>query len=100
MGKKVIALGLALVLLCGMLAGCGAQKKETAAASGGNVIKVGFAGPLSGASGQVGASCYNGALMAFNERKAELEEKSGCTSGCKGCDAEGRSDPRGTEEGV
>ena len=79
MGKKVIALGLALVLLCGMLAGCGAQKKETAAASGGNVIKVGFAGPLSGASGQVGASCYNGALMAFNERKAELEEKSGCT---------------------
>ena len=79
MGKKVIALGLALVLLCGMLAGCGAQKKETAAASGGTVIKVGFAGPLSGASGQVGASCYNGALMAFNERKAELEEKSGCT---------------------
>ena len=77
MGKKVIALILALVLPVFLLAGCGAQK-ETSAGSG-NVIKVGFAGPLSGASGQVGASCYNGALMAFNERKAELEEKSGCT---------------------
>ena len=77
MGKKVIALILALVLPVFLLAGCGAQKETTAGS--GNVIKVGFAGPLSGASGQVGASCYNGALMAFNERKAELEEKSGCT---------------------
>ena len=54
MVKKVIALGLALVLLVCMLAGCGAQK-ETSAGSG-NVIKVGFAGPLSGASGQASAS--------------------------------------------
>ncbi len=52
MGKKVIALILALVLpvFCWRAA---ARRRETSAGSG-NVIKVGFAGPLSGASGQVG----------------------------------------------
>ena len=78
MGKKVLAVMLALLLMCSLFMACAGGGGQSGA-SGAKVIKVGFAGPLSGASGQVGASCYNGALMAFNERKAELEERSGCT---------------------
>lgn len=95
MYKRMLSLVLTVILVCTMFSACTGgntantpsdSTSENASAdtpvpstSGSNVIKVGFAGPLSGASGQVGASCYNGALMAFNEMKDELEQASGCT---------------------
>lgn len=67
--KKMICLALSCALLMTSLAGCGASTSASsgASSSGGETIKIGYFGPLTGGTAQAGQAALNGAQIAVNE---------------------------------
>jgi len=67
--KKIIALLLAVLMVCSMAA-CGAKEEAPAAESGANVYKLGGVGPLTGGAAIYGNAAKNGAEIAVEEINA------------------------------
>lgn len=74
MKKKVFGLFMAVVMVVGVLAGCGSNSSGSASttssgssSSGKNAIKIGGIGPISGSSAVYGLATRNGAQVAVNE---------------------------------
>lgn len=84
MSKKVLALALALLMVCACLAGCGGTDSSSAASDGGDapasaasdsgeaggdgaVLKIGGTGPLTGGAAIYGNAAKNGAQIAVDE---------------------------------
>lgn len=74
--KKLVAMGMAVVMAATMLAGCGSSastptEEASTNASSGNVIKVGSSGPLTGENAVYGKAVEYGLKLAFEEINAK-----------------------------
>ena len=67
--KKIIALLLALIMVCSLVA-CGSKEEAPAAESGANVYKLGGVGPLTGGAAIYGNAVKNAAEIAVEEINA------------------------------
>ena len=65
--KKVVSIALALIMLVCLFAGCSSEKD----ASGGEALKIGFIGPLTGGAAVYGTAAKRGAEIAVKEINAK-----------------------------
>lgn len=65
--KKVVSIALALIMLVCLFAGCSSEKD----ASGGEALKIGFIGPLTGGAAVYGNAAKRGAEIAVKEINAK-----------------------------
>ena len=71
--KRKISIALCGALLLGMMAGCGGSQASSGESAGGSPIKIGYFGPLTGGSAQLGQAALNGAQLAVDQ----INEKGG-----------------------
>ena len=64
--KRKISIALCGALLLGMMAGCGGSQASSGESAGGSPIKIGYFGPLTGGSAQLGQAALNGAQLAVD----------------------------------
>lgn len=72
--SRFLGLLLTLIMVLGLLGGCGQASKTTAGGNAQDVIKIASVTPLSGSQAALGENIKLGAQMAFDERKGELEK--------------------------
>ncbi len=67
--KRILALGVAVLMVLACLAGCGNQESASGSA-GANALKIGGTGPLTGGAAIYGNAAKNGAQIAVDEVNA------------------------------
>ena len=69
--KKMLSILLALVLVVALFAGCASDKNSDKSSDGGNTLKIGFIGPLTGGAAVYGNAAKRGAEIAVKEINAK-----------------------------
>ena len=69
--KKFTAMMLAMLMVMSLLAGCGSSESAAPAAEGGNALKIGLSGPLTGGASAYGLAVRAGMEIAVEEINAK-----------------------------